>query len=149
MKFKTIDEVLDFAITKEDEAAALYASLAEKMSRPGMREAFLDFSKEEQKHKERLLQIKADGFPTVSEEQVEDLKVEEGVGEPTVDPNMTYAEVLRFAMKAEKAAFRMYTGLAALAPPRIAGVFQMLALEEAKHKLRFEIEYEDHVLEGV
>jgi rubrerythrin len=149
MKFKTIDEVLDFAIKKEEEAAALYASLAEKMSRPGMREAFLDFSKEEQKHKERLLEVKAQGFTDVSEEQVADLNVEATVGEPEVDPNMTYAEVLRFAMKAEKAAFKMYTGLAALAPPSLVGVFQMLALEEAKHKLRFEIEYEDHVLEGV
>ncbi len=149
MKFTTIDEVLDFAITKEEEAAALYASLAEKMTRPGMREAFLDFSKEEQRHRERLLEIKAQGFPGVSEEQVDDLKVTDMVGEAEVDANMTYAEVLRFAMKAEKAAFRMYTGLAALAPPSLAGVFQMLALEEAKHKLRFEIEYEDHVLEGV
>jgi rubrerythrin len=149
MKFKTIDEVLDFAIKKEEEAAELYASLAEKMSRPGMREAFLDFSKEEQKHKDRLLEVKSQGFPDVSEEQVDDLKVTEMVEEPEVDPNMTYAEILRFAMKAEKSAFKMYTGLAALAPPSLAGVFQMLALEEAKHKLRFEIEYEDHVLEGV
>lgn len=149
MKFTTIDEVLDFAIKKEEEAAALYASLAERMSRPGMREAFLDFANEEKKHKERLLEVKVQGFPDVSEEQVKDLKVTEMVEEAEVDPNMTYAEVLRFAMKAEKAAFRMYTGLAALAPPSLASVFQKLALEEAKHKLRFEIEYEDHVLEGV
>jgi rubrerythrin len=149
MMFKTIDEVLDFAIKKEEEAAALYASVAERMSRPGMREAFLDFSKDEQKHKERLLEVKAQGFPDLSEEQVDDLKVADMVEEAEVDPNMTYAEVLRFAMKAEKAAFKMYTGLAALAPPSLSGVFQMLAQEEAKHKLRFEIEYEDHVLEGV
>jgi rubrerythrin len=149
MRFKPIDEVLDFAIKKEEEAAALYASVAERMSRPGMREAFLDFSKDEQKHKERLLEVKAQGFPDLSEEQVDDLKVADMVEEAEVDPNMTYAEVLRFAMKAEKAAFKMYTGLAALAPPGLSGVFQMLAQEEAKHKLRFEIEYEDHVLEGV
>jgi len=149
MHFKTIDQVLDFAITKEEEAAALYASLAEKMSRPGMREAFLEFAREEEKHKERLLEIKASGFTGVSEQQVEDLKVAETVQDSEIDPNMTYAEALRFAMKAEKAAFKMYSGLAALAPPSVAGVFQMLAQEEAKHKVRFEIEYDDLVLEGV
>ena len=149
MQFTSIDQVLDFAIAKEEEAAALYAALAETMSRPGMREAFLEFAGEEEKHRQRLLEIKAAGFPGVSGQQVDDLKVAEMVEGPGIDPNMTYAEALRFAMKAEKAAFKMYTGLAALAPPGLAGVFQMLAQEEAKHKVRFEIEFDDLVLEGV
>jgi hypothetical protein len=33
--------------------------------------------------------------------------------------------------------------------PGLQRVFKGLAQEEAKHKLRFEIEYDDHVLEGV
>ena len=32
---------------------------------------------------------------------------------------------------------------------RAQKVLTILAQEEAKHKLRFEIEYEDHVLEGL
>jgi rubrerythrin len=52
-------------------------------------------------------------------------------------------------MKAEKAAFTMYTKLAELTDdPSFTRIFRSLAQEEAKHKLRFEIEYDDHVLEG-
>ncbi len=69
--------------------------------------------------------------------------------EPEPTANMTYQEALLFAMKSEKAAFIMYTRLAELADdPGFARVFRSLAQEEAKHKLRFEIEYDDHVLDG-
>jgi len=43
-----------------------------------------------------------------------------------------------------KAAFRLYTDLAALTKDDQSKIaFQMLAQEEANHKLRFEIEYDD------
>jgi rubrerythrin len=62
---------------------------------------------------------------------------------------MTYQEALLFAMKSEKAAFTLYTKLAEVADDAaLARIFQSLAQEEAKHKLRFEVEYDDHVLEG-
>jgi rubrerythrin len=63
---------------------------------------------------------------------------------------MTYAEALILAMKKEKAAYRLYTDLAGVAEAEeLTNLFLSLAAEEAKHKLRFEIEYDDHVLEGV
>ena len=50
-------------------------------------------------------------------------------------------------MKKEKAAFRMYSSLAERAEnPEIRKVFLMLAQEESKHKLAFEIEYDDYIL---
>jgi rubrerythrin len=63
---------------------------------------------------------------------------------------MTYPEALLFAMKSEKAAFRLYDALAtATHDPVLALLFRSLAQEEARHKLRFELEYEENVLEGV
>ena len=60
---------------------------------------------------------------------------------------MDYQQALTVAMKAEKAAFRLYSGLAtACDNPALKEVLLGLALEEAKHKLRFEIEYDDNVL---
>jgi rubrerythrin len=150
MQFAGIDEILDFAIAREEEAAALYASLATTVARPGMRQAFLEFAAEEGRHKARLMRVKAGEMPAVSHEKVVSLGIAERLvpAEPT--PNMTYAEALRFAMEAEKAAFRLYTDLAAATDdPGLVEVFRSLAAEEAKHKLRFEIEYDEHVLEGV
>ena len=63
---------------------------------------------------------------------------------------MTYAEGLIVAIKAEQAAQELYTSLAeATDDPNLAAVFMALAGEEAKHKQRFELEYEEAVLEGV
>ncbi len=150
MNFTTIDEVLDFAIQREEDAAKLYASLAAKVNRPGMKEAFLEFAAEEGRHKARLMKVKAGELPAVSRERVQDLKITETLVQPELSSNMTYQEALLFAMKSEKVAYKLYMDLATMtAGSAFAEVFHSLALEEAKHKLRFEVEYDDHVLEGV
>jgi rubrerythrin len=150
VELTTIDQILDYAISNEEKAAALYYELAENVERPGMREAFLHFAKEEEGHKARLLKIKEGEIPAVSEDKVANLGITEQLGEPVTAPNMTYQEALLFAMKAEKAAFTLYTKLAEMtSDSSLQRVFKSLAQEEAKHKLRFEIEYDEHVLEGV
>lgn len=150
MELTTIEKILDYAISNEEKAASLYYELADKVERPGMREAFLHFAKEEEGHKARLLKIKEGEIPAVIEEKVANLGITENLDEPKTAPNMTYQEALLFAMKAEKAAFVLYTKLAeATTDAGLQRVFRGLAQEEAKHKLRFEIEYDDHVLEGV
>jgi rubrerythrin len=61
--------------------------------------------------------------------------------------DLTYQESLIIAMKEEKAAFRLYLDLAnRTEDARLKKTFLMLAQEEAKHKLRFEIEYDDYIL---
>jgi rubrerythrin len=150
MKFDSIEEILDFAIAKEEEAERFYSELAESMDRPGMREAFLKFASEEAGHRQRLLNIKAGDLPSVSSEKIQSLGIADHLTEVEPSANMTYQEALQLAMNAEKAAFRMYTGLAAITDNEgWAEVFRSLAQEEAKHKLRFEIEYDDVILEGV
>ena len=55
----TVDEVLDYAIDQEQQAADFYASMAERAEKAGMKKIFLDFAEEEIRHKERLLAVKA------------------------------------------------------------------------------------------
>ena len=63
-------------------------------------------------------------------------------------PNMTYIEALLLAMKKEKAAYRLYVDLAAAGlDEELTAMFLALAAEEAKHKLRFELEYDGQVIE--
>jgi len=60
---------------------------------------------------------------------------------------MDYQDVLILAMKKEKASFHLYTDLADEVENQIQKeTFLSLAQEEAKHKLRFEIEYDNEVL---
>ena len=50
-------------------------------------------------------------------------------------------------MKKEKAAYKLYTKLAERAPNEdLKNIFLSLAAEESKHKLSFEIEYDEYVL---
>ena len=150
MELTTIEDILDYAISNEEKAAALYHELAKKVERPGMREAFLHFAKEEEGHKARLLKIKEGEIPVVDDQKVSNLGITEQLVNPEPTPQMTYQEALLFAMKAEKAAFVLYTKLAEMTSDAgLQRIFRNLAQEEAKHKLRFEIEYDDHILEGV
>jgi rubrerythrin len=150
MGFANIDEILDYAISREEEAAALYRDLAELADRPGMREAFLEFAKEEEGHRLHLESIRAGELPALTVHQVQSLGIADHLVacEPTAA--MTYAKGLVFAIKAEQAAQELYTGLAeATDDPNLAAVFTALAGEEARHKRRFELEYDEVVLEGV
>lgn len=148
-EFQNLEQILDYAIAREDDAAKLYAELSASVSRPGMREAFLEFAAEEGRHKARLIEIKRGDLPAVSEDKVAGLGIAETLAEVTPSQHMTYAEALAFAIRSEKAARQLYTDLAELVPSNLAAVFRSLATEEAKHQLKFETEYDEHVLEGV
>jgi hypothetical protein len=59
-KFKSIDEVLDFAMKSEQEAVDFYTSLASQMHNQEMKETFLQFAKKrlDIKHVSRKLKMK-------------------------------------------------------------------------------------------
>jgi rubrerythrin len=147
-RFKSADEILEFAIANEVEASRFYTDLAAKMDNSAMRKALEDFACEEQGHKAKLEAVKREkrAFEAKAiESQSLDLADYLVQSEPA--PDMTYAEALILAMKREKAAYRLYMDLAAtVGAGELAEMFRALAAEEAKHKLRFEIEYDDVVL---
>ncbi len=146
-KFSSVDEVLDFAIQREQESVEFYTDLAGRVSRPQMKEVFLQFADEERNHKAKLQTVKQGKTLIPAEANVTDLKIADYVVEVEVKEQMDYQEALIVAMKKEKAAYKLYSKLAALAEDEgLQQTFRALAQEEAKHKLRFEVEYDDNVL---
>lgn len=147
-KFNSLDEILDFAIKDELRAANLYAGLAKKSRNKEIQKVFEQFSKEELGHKAKLERIKTGGKVVASDKKVQDLKIGDYLVEvDTSRENLSYQDALIIAMKEEKAAFKLYSDLAVRTDDASAReVFLMLAQEEAKHKLRFEIEYDDYIL---
>ena len=146
-EFLSINDILDFAIINEQKAVDFYINLSQRFNDKILRKSFEDFAKEEMGHKARLTQIKETGLYEMKTEDVQDLKIADYLvrAEPTKD--MSYADALRLAMKREKAAYRLYLVLAEKAPnDGMKNLFNGLAQEEAKHKLRFEIEYDDFIL---
>lgn len=145
----SVDDVLDFAIGEEEGAVAFYTKLAERAESPGMRKALLEFAQEEMVHKDRLVAVKNGESFEPSGQSVQDLKISDYLVDVTPRPDMSFQDALILAMKKEKAAFRLYSDLAGVASDeRVRNVFLALAQEEAKHKLRFELEYDDLLSEN-
>ncbi|PJB83138.1 MAG: rubrerythrin [Acidobacteria bacterium CG_4_9_14_3_um_filter_49_7] len=148
MNFNTVDDLLDFAISEEEKASKFYVGLADRMDRPWMKKIFIEFSMEELGHKAVLVGIKKGGDLQPLQEQILDLKILEGLhSEEIPADNIDYQQALIIAMQAEKESYILYTSLAELAQDEKAkNVLYRLAQEEAKHKLRFEMEYDDMIL---
>ena len=146
-KFGSVNDVLDFAIGEEEAAVKFYSELAGKMEKQWMRKVFEDFVKEEKGHREKLVAIKEGNIPALKAEKVTDLKIGDYLVDAKPGPDTTYQQALTLAMKKEKAAFKLYSDLAATTDNEdLCNIFLALAQEEAKHKLRFEIEYDDEFL---
>jgi rubrerythrin len=142
-----VDQILDFAIGQEEEAAQFYSDLAGRAEEPWVRRTFEDFAGEEMRHKQKLLAVKQDGLLLLASEKVMDLKIAEYLTDVEPSPDLDYQDALILAMKKEKEAFRMYDDLAETTDNHgLRETLLALAQEEAKHKLRLEIMYDEHVL---
>ena len=143
----TVDEILDYAIDQEQQAADFYASFAARAEKAGMKKMLLEFAEEEKRHKERLLAVRTAERKLTPAKEVLDLKVSDYLVEVDASDNISYQDALIVAMKKERAAFKLYSDMAEKAPDtNLKQVFVGLAKEEAKHKLFFETEYEERVL---
>ncbi len=143
----TVDEILDYAIDQEQQAADFYASLAERAEKAGMKQVLLDFSEEEKRHKALLLEVKTGERELSPGQEVLDLKISDYLVEVEAGEDISYQDALIVAMKRERAAFELYSDMAEKVPEsHLKDVFVGLAKEEAKHKLFFESEYDERVL---
>jgi rubrerythrin len=146
-EFKHVDEILVFAIDQEQKAVDFYTGLAKEAISEDMKKVFIEFAGEEIKHKQRLTRIREEGVFTMPKQQVADLKIGDYIVDVKASGKLSYEDTLVLAMKREKAAFKLYSALAERAPnDQLKEIFESLAMEEARHKLRFELEYDENVL---
>ena len=143
MEFTNLDDIIDFAITKEREAAAFYREVSGRESLDDKTRIFLEFATEEEKHAALLDALKTGG------EQVEladytwkwiiDIKRSNYVQDVEYHPNMSYREILTLAAQREEQALAFYNDcLKGAKKDDAKQVFKMLCQEEAKHKLALE-----------
>lgn len=145
--WNAVDDILDFAIENEQGAVDFYRELAAKATKPWVRDLFEEYAKEEEVHKANLEAVKAGQKLKPVSTEVLDLKLGDYLVAVQPSPDMDYQDALVLAMKREKAAFRLYTNLAAkVGDDELRDLFLRLAQEEAKHKMHFEIEYDEHIL---
>jgi rubrerythrin len=154
MNLTNVNEVLTFAIRKEADAAAFYRMAADR-SNPGLKKAFEELAKEEDGHKKRLEAIDLKKMERAKVKPAKGpaegptgLGIAEMFSDVPYSPDMSYADLLRMAMKNEEASHYLYTSAAqAVSEPGVKKLLLVLAQEESIHKERLEKIYDKDILQ--
>ena len=148
MSFDSFEDIINFAIEREKEAAAFYEDAGRQEPYAGAKEIFTDFAKEEKKHR-AMLENFLSGEREVAKYEfkwIPDMKRSNYMVDLQYESGMPYTDILRLAMKREEKALQLYNELAEKTDAQsLIKVFQILAQEEAKHKLKLETLYDDHM----
>ena len=150
MKFESFEEIITYAIEKENEAAAFYADAAKKEPFSGVKEALEEMANEERKHASMLENIGKTQKVMADYEfkWIPDMKRSDYLVELVYEPGMHYSDLLKLAMKREEKALAMYNDLQKKTDnEEHIKLFKVLCQEEAKHKLFLEKLFDDYMAE--
>jgi rubrerythrin len=146
MKLDSLDEILRLAIRKEADAAAFYKMAAER-SNPGVKKTFKELAKMEEGHKKKLEDFDVKKIDQMELKKTRGLGISEMLEDVPYSSDMSYADLLRMAIKQEEKSQQLYTSTAKISPePSLKKLLLVLAQEESTHKERLEKIYDDEVL---
>ncbi len=147
MDKKKFKEVTQFAIDKEIEAFNFYTSASQVAKYSGAKELFLDLAKQEEGHRKLLEKLDMGKIAKARIEKIPDLKISDYMVDAEFRPDLSYAELLRIAMKREERSVKLYEDLKGTNPDEdLKKLFTFLVQEESKHKLRLEKIYDEEIL---
>jgi rubrerythrin len=148
MDLRNYEDIIKFAISREEAAIDTYGDMSEKTKTPGLRELLLDLQGEEENHKKLLEDISEEQIASFNSEEVIDLKISDFLTEEPPSEDMTFQDLLILAAKKEQEAVELYSKLRDDTDNEdLKKLFDFLITQEKSHKLKLEIEYEKHVLE--
>ena len=117
------------------------------MNHSGTREFFQDFARQEEGHKKKLEGVLEGKVVLTKIEKIPDLKMSDTLVEPSLKPDISYADILRIAMKREERSVKLYTDLKNRnLDESLISLFTFLIQEESKHKYPLEKLYDDVIL---
>ncbi len=144
MQFK---DALKFAIEKEIEAQQLYKRCKEIASNNNVKKMFQELVDQERGHEEMLKALNLEKVKEAPTKEIEDLKIGDFLEEKPFDQNISYQDALVIAIKREEKSRELYNILSEKSTnPDVKKLFTTLAKEEAKHKHKLEVEYDENVL---
>jgi len=148
METKTFEQVIEFAIQREEEAIKAYGNMIEIAETPGLKTLLAELQDEERNHKKLLQELTEEKAESLKAEDVIDLKISDYLVEESPSADMTFQDLLILAAKKEQMAVDLYSGLAQEAKEEeIKKLFEFLVMQEKSHKLKLEKEYETRVLD--
>jgi len=147
MDKKKFEEIIQFAIHREIESIDFYDRASKLVKHSGTRDLFLDFMKQEEGHKRKLEEMRIGKIELGKIEKIPNLKISDYMVEAELKADISYAEILRIAMKREERSVKLYTDLNEKNQDEtLKNLFTFLIQEESKHKYYIERLYDDEVL---
>jgi rubrerythrin len=147
MDEKKFQEIIQFAIQREIESVDFYNKASKMVKHSGTRDLFLDFMKQEEGHKKKLEEVRVGKISLEKIEKIPNLKISDYMVEAELKPEISYADILRIAMKREEHSVSLYTDLNKKnQDENLGNLFTFLIQEESKHKYFIEKIYDDEVL---
>ena len=141
------EEILDFAIEAEQRDAAFYSEWAKKVKRPSTKLALEQYAEAQLSRSDKLKRVKEGAIELPLFGRIQDLKISDYLVDKEIDQDSHYRDVLVYAMKKEKAAFKLYHDMADEADDAdVIELLLALAQEKATRKLQLELEYDEEVL---
>ncbi len=144
MPDKTVLEIIEIAIKREEEAYDFYMDIHAKVAETAVRETLNYIADEEKKHREFLVKYRDGGFgvDTLRMNDPIEYKIAEHLEEPEVKADMRSEDVYLVAAHRENRSYHFYTDLAGLHPDgELNELLLKVASEELKHKEKMEYLY--------
>jgi len=148
-----LKRILKDAVHMEEESYNLYTTARKKAKLASSKNFLKELAETELEHKRKLNEAINDktqiqSFGSKKGELLEDLKITDYLKDAgELSENADYQEILTYAGKREKKAHDYYASLAkACKKTQMGDLFQKLAQEELRHKIKIEKEYDDSLL---
>jgi rubrerythrin len=150
MGFKSLEEIIKFAIEKEKEAAQIYDEAAVMEESASAKKTFQELADEERKHRKLLENIEKEGVEKslsgYSMKWINNIRRSDYLVDIKYEKGMPYRDILIFAMKREEKSVKLYNDLLKHSSIEThKKLFNLLSQEESKHKLRLETLYDDYM----
>jgi len=150
MSFRTIEEAIHYAISKENQSMNLYRMFQNIVTDIAAKKLLGDLADAEMEHKIMLEQALKDG--TVDrvggKENAVTITLPNGTPEKAPTKDSTSQDIMNYALQNEKNAYDLYHGLMEhYRGTSIEPLFDRLSEEEMKHRHILEEQYESHFME--
>ena len=142
-------ELLTQAIKREIDARNLFLAISRHVINPGIIKVFEELAEEEMGHKAILeLEMMKMGIAVDTETDKKPFKITDYVTSNTATFNMDYKDVLDLCIQKEDASFNFYSDiLARTKNENLKKVLKSLMEEELRHKIRFETQLNNTLIQ--
>lgn len=146
-KFVTLDDVVKFAVDREDTAYNLYKRAAELSTNISSKKMFEELAQEEAAHKDVFVKIDEDKAESHKLCTLPESSIAKYLADVPFRVDLTYSEILAYALKTEENAYQLYKAAAGMTDdPRLQKVLMNFADVELGHRRKIEAIYEERVL---